>query len=212
MSSRLACTRVAMDTTSDTRIRNKYVSTSAPKKVVFRVLSGLYTHVRQASATYSSGPVAAEMIIVHKITFLSVAEGMTDPFRRRRPKTYRASARPQKIKIVAVYEYIPKFMTSYRLVRASKYFFKSRATVHINVVTNIMKKYSSIGKPPIKTPILVSCGKRQMSVRTAQISHGMLKISAHFIQYKSVFLYCERYFQLVAHKIRIGNQTNIVSQ
>lgn len=100
----------------------------------------------------------------------------------------------------------------YGLARASKYFFKSKATVDINIVTKIMKKYSSSGKPPIKIPMLVSSGKRQISVRIAQISHGILKISAHITQYKNVFLYCERYFQLIAHKIMIGNQTNIASQ
>src|SRR3990167_4943196 len=109
-------------------------------------------------------------------------------------------------------EYVPKFIIFYGLARVSKYFFKSKTTVDTNIVTKIMKKYSSSGKPPIKTPMLVSCGKRQISARTAQISHGILKMSAHITQYKNVFLYCERYFQLTAHKTMIGNQTNIMSQ
>src|SRR3989338_497876 len=202
-----------MDTTSDTRIINKYVSTSAPKKVVLKVLSGLYIHVRHASATYSSGPaITAKIIIVQIIAFQSVAGSMADFLRSRRPTTYSKSASPQKIKMVSVYEYIPKFIVFYGLARTAKNFLKSKANVDTNIVTKIMKKYSSSGKPPIKTPMLVSCGKRQISARTAQISHGILKMSAHMTQYKNVFLYCERYFQFIAHKIMISNQTNIVSQ
>ena len=100
----------------------------------------------------------------------------------------------------------------YGLVRVSKYFFKSKTIVDTNIVTKIIKKYSSNGKPPIITPMLVSDGKRQISARTAQISHGILKMSAHITQYKNVFLYCKRYFQFNAHKTIMGNQTNIVSQ
>jgi len=213
LSSRRAYTSVAMDTTSATRVIKRYVSTSAPKNVVLNVLSGLYVHVRHASATYSSGPVIiAKMIIVQIITFQSDAGSMADFLRSNRPIMYNKSASPQKIKIVAVYEYIPKFIIFYVLARISKYLFKSKTTVDTNIVTKIMKKYSSSGKPPIKTPMLVSCGKRQISARTAQISHGILKMSAHITQYKNVFLYCERYFQLTAHKTMIGNQTNIMSQ
>ena len=152
------------------------------------------------------------MIIVQIITFQSDAGSMTDFLRSNRPTTYNKSASPQKIKIVAVYEYIPKFIIFYGLARVSKYFFKSKTIVDTNIVTKIMKKYSSSGKPPIKTPMLVSDGKRQISARTAQISHGILKMSAHIMQYKNVFLYCERYFQFNAHKTIMGNQTNIVSQ
>ena len=107
-----------MDTTSETRIVNRYVSASAPKNVVWKVLSGLYVHVRHASAKYSPGPVAiVVMRMVYKMTFQSVLDS-TEFFGEiyNRIAKYTSIAKPVKITTVAVYENMPKFINVPQLV------------------------------------------------------------------------------------------------
>jgi len=111
-SSRREYKSVAIETTSETRIVNRYVSTSAPRKVVWKVRAGLYVHVCHASANHSPEPVAiVVMRIVVKMTFQSVldnTEFLGETYNR--IAKYRSSAKPVKMSTVAIYEYIPKFM------------------------------------------------------------------------------------------------------